>query len=525
MAASLDASVCYRALETRDARFDGRFFVGVTSTGVYCRPVCPARTPRPENCVFVACAAAAQEAGFRPCLRCRPEASPGTPAWNGTSTTVARGLQLIGQGALDEGSVDDLADRLGVGSRHLRRLFLEHLGASPLAVAQTRRLLFAKKLLDETELKVAEIAFASGFASVRRFNDAVRKTWDRSPRELRKPARRAKRALGGRESRPVLQLRLPFRAPFDWDALIGFLSLRAIPGVESVTPERYTRTLRLDDAVGIVQVEPVPGNGKRAEPYLLARVRLSGPAPLIRVSDRLRRVFDLAADPDRIARQLGEDPDLAGRVAARPGLRVPGAWNGFELAVRAILGQQVSVRGATTLAGRIANSYGTPLPEDVCCADPAMPRVLFPGPEVLEKIDAAAVGLTKARGAAIAGLSRAVRTGEVDLDAGPSLDDAVSKLCALPGIGEWTAQYIAMRALGEPDAFPHGDLVLRKVVGGAAGPLTARELGARAEAWRPWRAYAALHLWTTPEIPDRPAGKTPPGKSENSTSKNRRKTR
>jgi AraC family transcriptional regulator of adaptative response / DNA-3-methyladenine glycosylase II len=498
----LDASACYRALQTRDARFDGRFFVAVRTTGVYCRPVCPARTPRRENCIFVACAAAAQEAGFRPCLRCRPEASPGTPAWQGTSATVSRALRLIAEGALDDAPVEDLALRLGVGARHLRRLFLEHLGATPVAVAQTRRLLFAKKLIDETRLPMSEVAFASGFASIRRFNDAVRKTWDKTPRQLRhrRGAARISERDAAPEPRPALELRLSFRPPFDWDALVAFLATRAIPGVEVVTPRRWSRSVRLGDATGVVEVAPVPG-----ESQLEARLRVSGPTPLIRVSDRLRRVFDLSADPERISAALSSDPVLRPRLRAHPGLRVPGAWDGFELAVRAILGQQVSVRGATTLAGRIALVYGEKIPEGASSsASGPSPSRLFPSAAALTEIDAAAVGLTRARTGAIEALARAVCSGELDLDVSSGLEDSVARLCALPGIGEWTAHYVAMRALCEPDAFPASDLGLRKALGTEASPASARALEARAERWRPWRAYAALHLWTPPDAGTRP---------------------
>ena len=488
--AHLDPGACYRALQTRDARFDGRFFVAVRSTGVYCRPICPARTPKRENCLFLPCAAAAQEAGFRPCRRCRPEASPGTPAWQGTSATVSRAMRLIDQGALDDGTVDELAARLGVGERHLRRLFQQHLGASPLAVAQTRRLLFAKKLLDETHLSVSEIAFASGFASIRRFNDAVRKSWGKSPRELR--GKRPDRTNG---DGPALVLRLPFRRPFDWDALVAYLGFRAIPGVEMITSEKYVRSVRLDEAVGIVEVTPATG-----ESHLVAKLRLSGPAAIIRVSSRLRRIFDLSADPERIAAHLGSDPELRLRLRAHPGLRVPGAWDGFELAVRAILGQQVSVRGATTLAGRMAEVYGEKLPELPTANGPEEPAPtrLFPGAEALVDVDPGAVGLTGARAKAISELARAVASGEVDLEASLGLDEAVARLRELPGIGEWTAQYIAMRGFREPDAFPAADLGLRRAIGGGE-PAPARAVARRAEAWRPWRAYAALHLWTTPD--------------------------
>ena len=495
LASPLDPAVCYRALQARDARFDGRFFVAVRSTGVYCRPVCPARTPRRENCFFVSCAAAAQEAGFRPCMRCRPEASPGTPAWQGTSATVSRALRLIGEGALDEGSVGRLAERLGIGDRHLRRLFLEHLGASPRAVAETRRLLFAKRLLDETRLPVSEVAHAAGFKSLRRFNAVVRRTWDRTPRELR-----GRRGLGRSEGegRPELELRLPFRAPLDWEALLGFLALRAIPGVEAVDSECYTRTVQLGETVGVVRVEPVPDAH-----HLRARVRLARAGSLIHVSERLRSVFDLGADPEAIAEQLAADPLLAPRVQARPGLRVPGAWDGFELMVRAILGQQVSGRGATTLAGRLVERFGTPLPAELEI-EPGSPDRLFPEPQALVSIEPGDVGLTRARAAASRGLARAVVAGEVELESGSGLEASVRRLRALPGIGEWTAQYIAMRAYREPDAFPSGDLGLRKALGGAKGPLPERELELRSAAWRPWRAYAALHLWTpSPSGPGR----------------------
>ncbi|WP_437501193.1 AlkA N-terminal domain-containing protein [Sorangium sp. So ce1099] len=496
----LDEDACYRALETRDRRFDGRFFTGVRSTGIYCRPVCPARTPRRERCVFFPSAAAAQEAGYRPCLRCRPEASPGTPAWLGTSAVVSRALRLIAEGALDDADAPALAARLGVGERHLRRLFLRHVGAPPLAVAQTRRLLFAKKLLDETALSMTEVALSSGFSSVRRFNDAIRATYARTPRELRQAA--AKR--GGGAARPEagapdIALRLPFRPPLDWGALAGFLGARAIPGVESAGPGAYRRTVRAAGGHGVVEVRPVPG-----EPYLLARLRLPGTDGLIHCAERLRRLFDLGADPDAIAAHLGADPRLAPWVAAMPGVRVPGAWDGFELAVRAILGQQVSVRAATQLAGRLVARHGEPLslrggllPEDAgggLC-------FVFPAPEALAAADLTDLGLPRARAAAISSLAARVASGEVALDASRGLEETVRALAGVPGIGEWTAHYIAMRALREPDAFPATDLGLRRALGGISGA----SLLAMAEAWRPWRAYAAMLLWMADAQGARPA--------------------
>ncbi|WP_438015059.1 AlkA N-terminal domain-containing protein [Sorangium sp. So ce315] len=487
----LDEDACYRALETRDPRFDGRFFTGVRSTGIYCRPICPARTPKRERCVFFPSAAAAQEAGYRPCLRCRPEASPGTPAWLGTSAVVSRALRLIAEGALDDADAPALAARLGVGERHLRRLFLRHVGASPLAVAQTRRLLFAKKLLDETALSMTKVALSSGFSSVRRFNDAIRAAYARTPRELRQAASRraggAARAGGGA---PDIALRLPFRPPLDWGALAGFLGARAIPGVESAGPGVYRRTVRVAGGHGVVEVRPVPG-----EPWLLARLRLPGTEGLIHCAERLRRLFDLGADPDAIAAHLGADPRLAPLLAAAPGVRVPGAWDGFELAVRAILGQQVSVRAATQLAGRLVARHGEPLSLRGGLVSPDGGeglRYVFPAPEVLAAADLTDLGLPRARAATITALAARVAAGEVALDASRGLEETVRALVGVPGIGAWTAHYIAMRALREPDAFPATDLGLRRALGGVSGA----DLLAMAEAWRPWRAYAAMLLWT-----------------------------
>ncbi|MGH0032362.1 MAG: DNA-3-methyladenine glycosylase 2 family protein [Myxococcota bacterium] len=482
----LDDDVCYRALASRDARFDGRFFTAVRSTGVYCRPVCPARTPRRENCLVLPCAAAAQEAGYRPCLRCRPEASPGTPAWQGTSATVSRALRLIGDGALDGAGVDDLADRLGIGSRHLRRLFLEHLGASPVAVAQTRRLLFAKKLIDETRLPMAEIALASGFSSVRRFNDAFRESYGRAPRELRRDGRH-RSVTGGKAGscERGLVLHLAYRPPYPWQAVLGFLGARATRGVERVTSESYRRTFRLGEAAGRIDVRWVPERNA-----LRATVRYAGPLLLIQVAERLRSLFDLEADPDEIGRVLGRDPRLRRSLRTLPGVRVPGAWDGFELAVRAILGQQVSVAAATTLAGRLAEACGEKLPEDP--TDAEGPGCLFPTASAVAAHDLRGSGLPRAREKAIRTLAEQVASGRLSLEPSADPDGLRERLMALPGIGPWTAEYVAMRALREPDAFPASDLGLLRAL-----DTTPRRLLEAAEAWRPWRAYAALLLWQT----------------------------
>jgi AraC family transcriptional regulator of adaptative response / DNA-3-methyladenine glycosylase II len=475
-----------RARRSRDPRFDGRFFVGVTSTGVYCRPVCPAPSPRDAHVRYFPTAAAAADAGFRPCLRCRPEAAPGTPAWLGTSALVRRALALVHDGALDQGSVDALAARLGVGPRHLHRLFVAHVGAPPLAVAQTRRLHFAKRLIDETDLSMTEIAFASGFGSLRRFNHTFRKTYDRAPSALRR-LRRPDAA----PARGEIGLRLAFRPPYDLDHLLAFLAARTIPGIERVDASGYARTVALASGPAAVQVGPVPGRDA-----LFLRVQGAPASALLQLTGEARRVFDLTADPTLIADALRPDPLLGPLVRRRPGLRVPGAWDPFECAVRAVLGQQISVEGGRTLASRIVARAGTRLerPMDGFTH-------LFPSPAALAEADLSGLGLTAARSRAVSALARAVAEGRLDLRAGT--DEVVAGLRSLPGIGDWTAQYVALRALGEPDAFPAADLVLRKAAAAGGPPLTARALAARSLAWRPWRGYAVFHLWDASRAPAR----------------------
>ena len=470
---NLDHDICYRALRTRDRRFDGRFFTGVTSTGIYCRPICPARTPRAANCTFFACAAAAEEAGFRPCLRCRPETAPGTPAWSGTSATVNRALRLIDTGTLDTNGVEDLAARLGVGDRHLRRLFAEHLGASPLAVAHTRRAHFAKQLIEETELPMGQLALAAGFQNVRRFNAAVRQVFHRSPTEIRAAARRPEASIDG-----AIVLRLAYRKPLDWDGLLDFVRPRAIPGVEVVTDTAYRRTTEW----GPITIDCDP-----AGRFLRLHAPVAAAPHLSDLVERARRLFDLDADPVVIADQLSADPYLATALGRCPGVRVLGAWDRFETAVRGILGQQVTVVGATRLAGRLVERFGKPITGD--------PGHLFPSPADFVDADIASIGMPGARAETIRALARAVRDGEPVLEPTNDLDTAVARLAALPGIGDWTAQYIAMRCLHEPDAFPAGDLGLRKALGDGDGPATPAVVRRRAEGWRPWRAYAAMLLW------------------------------
>ncbi len=477
----IDRDVCYRALRSRDARFDGRFFTAVVSTGIYCRPICPARTPKLENCIFLPSAGAAHQMGFRPCLRCRPEIAPGLAGWRGSANTVSRALGLIAEGGFDEGGADELANRLGVGARHLRRLFEQYVGASPVSVAQAHRLLFAKKLITETTLAMTEVALASGFGSVRRFNDAFQRAYGRPPSELRRTKRPAIAATSG------LVLKLPFTHPYDWSAILGFLEARSIPRVERVVDGRYERTFAFEGMTGSLEVRSVKG-----EAHLLATIRMSDVSKLAVVVARLRRLFDLDADIHAIDEQLARSPELARRVLARPGLRVPGAWEPFELAVRAVLGQQVSVRAANTFAGRLAESLGCPLVDAV----PGGPDRLFPTAKVMARADLTRLGLTGARSATLKALALAVTADPRLIRAHDSLEETVDKLCALPGIGPWTAQYICMRALREPDAFPTADLGLLRAMATPAGRPTAAELEEHAEAWRPWRAYAALRLWT-----------------------------
>jgi AraC family transcriptional regulator of adaptative response / DNA-3-methyladenine glycosylase II len=479
----LDFQRCYTATKSRDPRFDGRFFIAVRTTGIYCRPICPANMPRPENIRFFVSAAAAGEAGFRPCLRCRPEASPGTPDWQGPSSTVSRALRLIGEGVLDEAGVDELARRLNIGSRHLRRLFVSHLGAPPIAVAQTRRIHFAKKLIDETMLSMTEVAFCAGFSSLRRFNAAIRRAYGQPPTRLR----RTKKQVAATAGEANLQLKLAYRPPLDWPSLIQFLQARAIPGVESVRADRYRRTVRIGRTTGILEVQPVAD-----APHLLLQVPPGLSKSLMQISERVRTMFDLRADPLEISGHLAQDKRLAERVQGYPGLRLPGAWDGFELAVRAILGQQVSLKAANTLAGRLVKAYGEPL-QTVAEAELAY---LFPCPERLVDANLADIGLMPRRAEAIRELARAVKDGTLAFGTAVGLEEAIERLTALPGVGAWTAHYIAMRALGEPDAFPAGDLGLRRAAAENKGELlTEAQLWRRAEPWRPWRAYAAMVLW------------------------------
>ena len=476
--ATLDTSVCEQARLTRDARFDGLFFTAVKTTGIYCRPVCPAPTPKPSNISYYASAAAAAAAGFRPCLRCRPEAAPGSSLHRASNELVSGALRLIEQGALDGQSVSDLAVRVGVGERHLRRLFDQQLGASPLDVAATRRLLFAKQLLSETAQPITEIAGAAGYASLRRFNAAFVDTYKKPPRDFRR---------GGSPdaAENAIELRLPFRAPYDFDGLLAFYARRTIPGVEVVDEHGYRRSFVIDGEPGWLSVSSLAGDAA-----LLLRVHEARPRQLGHVVSRVRRMFDVDADPATIMRTLRRDRRLKPLAARWPGQRLPGAWEGFELSVRAVLGQQISVAAARTLAARIVDRFGKPHEASASAGLGG----LFPTASVLADAPLETIGVTRARAATIRGLAQACVDARIDFSAHQTLDETVKLLCALPGIGAWTAHYIAMRAHSHPDAFPAGDLVLRKIAGDGT-PISERAMDSISQAWRPWRAYAVMLLW------------------------------
>lgn len=473
-------SVLERARCSRDPRFDGRFYFGVRSTGIYCRPICPAApSARPCQVDYFATAAAAQAAGFRPCLRCRPETAPGTPAWHGTLAVVRRALHLIDEGALDEASVPQFAARLGLGARQLDRLFARHVGVAPIALAQTRRVHFAKRLIDSSNLSMTDIALASGYASVRRFNCAVRDAYGRSPRELRRHATEPHRATRTGEVR----LTLAYRPPYDWMALKEFLRRRALPGVEVLDQTSYARVLGNRDGPALIRVRPIPGHDA-----LELRVYNAAAAELFQIANAARRMFDLSADPSRITRDLGTDPRLRTLVKRHPGMRLPGAWEPFECAVRAIIGQQVSVAAGRTFATRLVQRFGEP----VCTPVQGLTHV-FPTPHALAHGDLSRLGLTDARTRSLHALACAVTNDLITFDTDAAT--LTTQLTALPGIGEWTAQYVALRALGEPDMLPSADRILCRMASERGRSLSARELLRRAESWRPWRSYATVHLW------------------------------
>jgi AraC family transcriptional regulator, regulatory protein of adaptative response / DNA-3-methyladenine glycosylase II len=476
--------VCYRALQSHDARFDGLIFVGVSSTGIYCRPICPAGTAKFENCTFFGSAAAAQDAGYRPCLRCRPETAPDLAWWRGTSNTVSRALALIAEGALDgkENRVEKFAERLGLGERQLRRLFLQHLGASPSSVAQTRRVLFAKQLIHDTQMSMTDVAMAAGFGSVRRFNETFHNLFHRPPIALR-------RKHSSQHEGKDVTLRLRYRPPYDWECMLAFLRSRAVASVEVVEGDRYFRTVEIDGAMGSIAVTHERDRQGLSVSILFSDVRL-----LPAIVTRVRRLFDLGADIGTIGDHLSGDPVLAPLVAQRPGLRAPGGWDGFEIAVRAVLGQQISVAAARRLANHLAALHGRVIPKSLRI-HPGLSHA-FPTAKRLAAAASIGLAMPTARLTALKAIAEAALADPGLFHPFGSIEETVTRLRTIRGIGEWTAQYIALRAIREMDAFPATDIgLLRSVAAMDGEKSTPASLLNRAECWRPWRAYAAQHLW------------------------------
>jgi AraC family transcriptional regulator, regulatory protein of adaptative response / DNA-3-methyladenine glycosylase II len=478
-----DFDRCYQAAQSRDPRFDGWFFAAVTSTGIYCRPSCPAMTPKRENVRFYPSAAAAQQAGFRACKRCRPDAAPGSPEWDGRADIVARAMRLIADGVVDRAGVPGLADRLGYSVRQLQRVLVAEVGAGPIAIARAQRAQTARVLIETTALPMAEIAFASGFSSVRQFNDTIRAVFASAPTELR---RRAGDATVSDGAPGALTLRLPFRRPLCPDNLFGHLAATAVPGVEEVRESTYRRTLRLAHGPAVVELTPAAG-------HVACRVRLADLRDLTTAIARCRWLLDLDADPVAIDELLCRDAGLRSIVASAPGRRVPRCVDGAELAIRAVLGQQVSTAAARTHATRIVAQCGEPL------ADPHGTLThLFPAPEALAEVDLA---MPASRRRTLGALVQALSSERLSLDPGCDRAEALAVLAGLPGFGPWTTQVIAMRALGDPDAFPAADLGVRRAAEALGLPVSPLALTARAERWRPWRAYAVQYLWSASDHP------------------------
>lgn len=476
----LEPDICWQAMRSRDRRFDGRFFVAAVTTGIYCRPICPVPFAKPNNISLFPCAAAAEAAGFRPCRRCHPETAPGTPAWAGTSAVVSRALRLIWEGALDGGNVEMLAERVGIGSRQLRRLFIEHLGVPPIKIASTHRLHFARNLIEQTNMPMAEIAVNAGFKSIRQFNHAVRTTAGQSPSELR----RLRGDLAVSSRRGEFAMRLLYRPPYNWSALIAFLKSRATPGVERVGESLYQRTVESDGAAGVISIRPAHNDD-----CLIVQIALPKYGGLLRVVERVRRAFDLGADPLQIASHLSRDPRLKPLLDRRPGIRVPGAWDGFEVTVRAVLGQRLTDLDSNRVAGALVQNFGRLVETSVDGL-----THLFPRPEDLADADLTTLGVPRESAASINTLSRSVVKNDFVFDTARDLQDTISSLKAI-GFGDDTSHYIAMRAFGEPDALPLNDRELRTWLTEEESPALRKNILSVAETWRPWRAYAAMHLW------------------------------
>ncbi len=493
-----DPEAAYRAVETRDTRFDGQFFTAVRTTRIYCRPGCPARTPHRRNVEFYPTSAAAQAAGFRACKRCLPDAAPGSPEWNLRADTVGAAMRLIGDGVVDREGVPGLARRLGYTPRHLGRLLVTEVGAAPLALARARRAHTARMLLTSTRMPISDVAFAAGFASIRQFNDTLREVFDLDPSGLR--------AIGSPTTTPAgtIRLRLPVRAPFAATALLEFLAARAVPGVESIRGRTYSRSLRLPAGVGVVRLTfppDVAGPGPTAA--VDTELTLTELADLAPAVDRCRRLLDADADPAGIDAALSGDPELAPAIDSVPGLRLPGAVDGPEILFRALLGQQVSVAAARTACGKLAVLADERVPSP----DPEI-RLLFPSPAAIAALGPETIGGPRRRAYTIAEAAAAMATGELRVDPGRRTSELTAELVARQGIGPWTAGYVAMRVLGDPDVLLTGDLVLRNGAGALGLPTTPRSLDEHGRRWSPFRSYAGMHLWRA--APDRPRSATTP---------------
>jgi AraC family transcriptional regulator of adaptative response / DNA-3-methyladenine glycosylase II len=490
----LDFERCYRAVDSRDQRFDGCFYTAVRTTGIYCRPSCPAVTPKRENVTFYVSSAAAQRGGFRACRRCRPDAAPGSPEWDARADTVGRAMRLIGDGVVDREGVSGLATRLGYTERHLNRMLTTELGAGPLALARAQRAQTARILVETTDLGLAEIAFAAGFGSVRQFNDTMLEVYAQSPSHLRERRPVARSEAG------VINLRLAYRAPLHSASLLEFLGARTLPGVDEVAAETYRRGLTLPHGSATVALRP-------AERWVFATLRLSDVRDLAPAVARCRRLFDLDADPDAVDGMLGADPALAEVVRNEPGVRVPRAVDGFEMAVRAVVGQQVSVSGARTTLGRIvraAREVGVGVSGGADSVGPSGPAPApassnqltgFPAAEIVAELPDSAFGMPAARRDTIRALATAVADGKLDLEPGADRAETTARMLELPGIGPWTAGYVAMRAIGDPDVFLPTDLAARRGAAALGLPDSAKALAVHAERWRPWRSYALIRLW------------------------------
>ncbi|MGH8776991.1 MAG: AlkA N-terminal domain-containing protein [Jiangellaceae bacterium] len=477
----LDFEACYRAVHSRDARFDGVFFIGVTSTGIYCRPSCPAMTPKPENVRFYRSAAEAQNAGFRACRRCRPDVTPGAPEWNIRADLAGRAMRLVADGVVDREGVAGLAQRLGYSQRQVHRTLVEEVGAGPIRLARAQRAHTARLLLETTDLPVTEIAYAAGFASIRQFNDTIREVYATTPTDLRGRSRRGRH--GKDPVAGMIELRLAHRHPADLDSILTFLAARAVPGVEEVDGRTYRRSLVLPHGVAIAELTPADG-------FLCGRLRLADPRDLASAVARCRRLFDLDADSAAVDAALASDPALVPHVMSAPGLRVPGVVDGDELAVRAVLGQQISVGAARSLAGRLVLAYGKPLDSPLGGVTHA-----FPTAAAFAEADPGAFPMPARRQQTLHEMTARLADGRLRLDPGADRDDVEQRLLAVPGIGPWTVAYVRMRALSDPDVFMATDLGVRQGMARAGLPDDPAGAVARAERWRPWRSYAQLHLW------------------------------